>query len=538
MLRLLLLLFLSPSFLNAQTWVWERALGTNTNDLFGGIAASANGLYLGGSFEGNLNLGTTSINSQGDKDIFITKLGSETGIPEWTVQAGGLDEDRIFSMDVLNNGNLILCGAFWDEISFDALSVSPTMASRAAFLSCYDANGEIQWAKALSSAGNLQANKVQGLANGDFVLCGYFSNNLQIENQIINAQGEEDLFVARFDEAGNLLWLRRAGLLGKSRAVDVDGDALGNVYVAGQFDYQIAFSGDTIEAPIIDEDVFLLKYNPQGTELWAMEAGGVFEDLCTALEVDPEGNAYLSGYFTRNLYFGTIDLHTSLFEFAIFLAQVDSTGSPVWARSIGTPESYNYSLDLEFANDRLWLPGYFRGDTQVDWAAMTSGDPLVYDSFIASFAKNGGFIWAQQLAGPQNIFAKDISWHPSTGVYVAGEFQGLLDFDPTSSLNAGQDYDLFVANRGILTSIKSLETKSEIEIYPNPAVDKLYISMSKTPLQIDLLDCSGRSVQQWKNEEVSQGLNLSRKLTTGIYYLKIEQENFGPSYHKVVILKD
>ena len=91
----------------------------------------------------------------------------------------------------------------------------------------YDAAGTLLWARQLASPGYEQAYGVAVTASSVYVT-GYTNNTLPGQT----SAGGNDAFVARYDAAGNLLWVRQFGSAGSDQANGVAADASG-VYVVG-----------------------------------------------------------------------------------------------------------------------------------------------------------------------------------------------------------------------------------------------------------------------------------------------------------------
>lgn len=81
-----------------------------------------------------------------------------------------------------------------------------------------------------------------------------------------------------------------------------------------------------------------------------------------------------------------------------------------------------------------YTTGYFRGNTDFDpgpGTFMLNGGSGGHDIFILKLSAAGNFIWAKQFVGstsPDN--SKSISIDSSGNIYIAGDFQNTVDFDP------------------------------------------------------------------------------------------------------------
>jgi hypothetical protein len=83
------------------------------------------------------------------------------------------------------------------------------------------------------------------------------------DDNTLVTDGFYDLFLAKYDGQGNLLWVRNTGT---SNALDGRGvatDALGNAYVSGYFVGSAQF-GEMTLTNYAFSDIFVAKYDPEG----------------------------------------------------------------------------------------------------------------------------------------------------------------------------------------------------------------------------------------------------------------------------------
>ena len=80
----------------------------------------------------------------------------------------------------------------------------------------------------------------------NLVTGGYFSNTFDMGFGPLSAVGGQDVFLAKYDSAGGLLWNDIGFGPGDDRIYGVDVDQLGNVFAAGTFEDSITFQGTTL----------------------------------------------------------------------------------------------------------------------------------------------------------------------------------------------------------------------------------------------------------------------------------------------------
>ena len=101
--------------------------------------------------------------------------------------------------------------------------------------------------------------------------------------------GGGDVFVARFDAAGNRAWVVQ---FGTERTDWGQGSALapdGGVYVTGFTE------GDLAGPNAGDRDAFVARLAPDGAIAWVRQFGGAATDWTRGVDVDGDGNVYVAG---------------------------------------------------------------------------------------------------------------------------------------------------------------------------------------------------------------------------------------------------
>ncbi len=159
--------------------------------------------------------------------------------------------------------------------------------------------------------------------------------------------------------------------------------------------------------------------------------------------VDASGNLYVVGGYT-----GTINVNpggtsatnlTSAGGTDGFIAKYTSSGSLVWASSLGSTGAdgvYGIALD---GSGNVYVTGYFSNTVDFDFSqqgtsSFTSAGGT--DIFWAKYSSAGGF---QAVAIPDNGVTNDIGYEitvdGSGNVYLTGYFTGTVDFDPSTSVS-------------------------------------------------------------------------------------------------------
>lgn len=196
------------------------------------------------------------------------------------------------------------------------------------------------------------------------------------------------------------MWSAGGGGVGTDGATGVAVDNAGNAYVTGHYNVSAMF-GLTVLTSAGADDIFVAKYDPAGTPLWVVSAGGANADMVAGIGVDAAGNAYITGNFSGSATFGTHVL-TSTGGFDVFVAKLATAdGTFDWATSAGGTFDDNANAISVDAGGNTYATGAFifsaTFGTTILTANASPADTTSYtspDAFIAKLGPSGAVLWA------------------------------------------------------------------------------------------------------------------------------------------------
>jgi hypothetical protein len=323
------------------------------------VVDSAGNRYLTGSFRERATFGAASgavtLTSRGQDDAFIVKLDA-TGALVWVRQIGGIMMDQGRGLALAGDGSLYVTGLFNATANFVGSNVRLSSRGQSdIFIARYSRDGELIWALRAGGTATDNGVRIAVDGSGNAVATGNISNQATFADSdspaaaTLTSAGKIDIFIAKYDSQGRLIWARQAGGSGNDsgRAVAVAGS--GDIYLGGGFSAVARFSspGGSIDLSSAgSDDLFVARYNPDGMLDWAQRGGGANSDRALAITLDAQQNSYITGFFTNAAIFGSFNLTGQGKE--IYLAKLGPDGSflqAVSAGGAGRDEAYGVARD-------------------------------------------------------------------------------------------------------------------------------------------------------------------------------------------------
>jgi len=247
-----------------QLWFRRMDGPLNGDDYVNDVAVDTSGnVIVAGETEGNF----------GDYD-FLTVKYSGAGDTLWAVtyDGNGTGSAGGYSLDVDTPGNIYVTG-YEDTTGQNDFTISTIK---------YDTSGALQWSKRQANYSDYSFDRsVAVLSNGQILTAGTVWGN------------DYDLRLQTYQPDGSAGWQYSYDGVSNSweTARFLFQDDMGNIYIGGT-----SWDGDY--------DVFAAKFDPNGMLLWSNRSDGGYgsTDTPLAMAVDDNGNIYFAGYTYNGSY--------------------------------------------------------------------------------------------------------------------------------------------------------------------------------------------------------------------------------------------
>jgi hypothetical protein len=454
---------------------WAAGAGGTApgNDVAYAVCTDSIGsVYVAGAFHSpTIKFGTTTLTRVANDDIFLVKYDSN-GVVKWAKSVGGTGADDALALCSDRRHHIYMTGYFSStNITLGSTTLTNTNSgTNDIFLAQYDTSGTLNWAKSAGGTGDDRGKAVTTDRLGNAFITGSFASaTMTVGTSVLTNSASTNLFVAKYDANGNVLWANAAGGPGFASGSGISADSAGNSYFTGTYGPPSVSFGTNTLLDTGASDVLVVKYDPSGNTRWAKRIGGRLAETAGGIHFDGALNSFVCGSYTSDtLGFGTIFL----------------------------------------PNDSI----------------ATS------DIFVAKYDTLGNIEWANKAGGPKADFGNAVTSDPRGDAFVAGSFQSpIVPSIGTSELDNLGIQNAFLAKiQGPPLGIKNYTLGMEaISVYPNPARDAVTLQLSKSlnhPFTVSIYDQTGQEVRRLSHLSSSQIIIPKENLQSGIYYFILRDE--------------
>lgn len=239
-----------------------------------------------------------------------------------------------------------------------------------------------EWNKTFGGARDDTARSVQQTPDGGYILAGWTESY---------GAGKKDAWLIKTDANGDERWNKTFGGKGNDAANSVQQTSDGGYIIAG---YTESYGAGK-------HDVWLVKTDEKGVELWNRTFGGIENDEASSVQQTSDGGYILAG----NTY--------SSGAFNAWLIKTDANGSQVWSRT--GDDMWNLKIGISAANsveearDRGYI---FAGMTSVE-----GGAPLA--AWLVKTDESGNEQWNTTFGGKAD-WANSVRQTSDGGYVLAG----------------------------------------------------------------------------------------------------------------------
>ena len=297
-----------------------------------------------------------------------------------------------------------------------------------------------EWAKNCSS-GLAGSYSIETDLQNNSIVTGYFQGSTDFDPSASTAtlvsSGSFDAFVAKYDLNGNYQWAFKIGSGGDDQAMGIAVDELGNSFVAGRYWGMVDFDPSAATFNLGGGGLFMAKYSPAGTLVWAKSIGGIYDPQLKEgknIRLDKNKNIILGGFFYNTVDFdpssGVASLSSVTGSYSdAFIAKYDSLGNYIWAKSFGASQDDNIASIALDQDNNIIAAGYYKDSVDFDLSSgifTMTGGPFG-SGFLAKYDSAGNFNWAGDIK--TGGFLNRLETDSSNNILMTGVYSGTTDFD-------------------------------------------------------------------------------------------------------------
>lgn len=303
-----------------------------------------------------------------------------------------------------------------------------------------------QWNWAASAGGGGNVDFCYGIATdsqGNAYWVGSLAGTVDFGCGTIT-DGNSDVmgFIAKRAPDGTCAWVRAITVgFNDAWAYGVAIDADDRIYVTGSYNGNADFGDGVTLGSLGSDDIFLARYNTDGTCLWARRAGSsASSDEARGVAVSADGGVFIAGFSGgTTIGFDGISIPNAGNFRQLVIARYDSTGTVQWARASAGNGQGKTCRAISVSGDRLFVTGQVGGSTATyDGLALTPAASGAY-LYVLAAGLDGDGLWARSF-GTGDHEGMGISADTLGNVFVAARLWGSL-FLPDDTLTSVSSND-------------------------------------------------------------------------------------------------
>jgi regulation of enolase protein 1 (concanavalin A-like superfamily) len=236
-----------------------------------------------------------------------------------------------------------------------------------------------KWSKIYGGTGKDQAYSIIQTHDLGYAIVGYTESY---------GVGQDDVWIIKTDEYGNELWNKTYGGIKRERGYDITQTGDNGLIIIG---YTETY-GEGLY------DVWLIKTDEFGNEIWNKTYGGYDYDLGSAIIETDDGGYVLAGYTSSQ---GPLNCN-------VWIIKTDQQGNMIWNKTIGG-NICESSFSLVATEDRYVIVGYTE--------SFGAGD---YDGWVIVVDHQGNMIWNKTYGGKSTDVFRSIRKTNDNGFIIAG----------------------------------------------------------------------------------------------------------------------
>ncbi len=401
---------------------WARGFSGNEVITPTDIMVDNSGVWVFGQFEGSADFMGKIVNSAGETDLFLARL-SESGSLDTLITIGGPGAELAGEIMSDGNGNALICGSFTGDVDFGSL---PKNASEKgdAFIARVDPGMDFTGFNNPDGIGFEIFNCMCRDSNGNIWAAGSFTERITIGGDILYSIGSGDALIIKYDRDLNVMFgISGGGGHYFDEAVRMAAIDGGDVYVAGHYGDLFFINGKGVNS-WGNGDIFLLSFDESDQIRILKSYGHEYNERVFSLTTYGD-KLLMSGDYDKKTQFGETVRYSNSARDGYYI-QLDADGNVEWTENNGGigDDATTYFAKDDLGN--LILGGWFKSGLSLGSVThWTSQGP---NAFIAKIDPLGNDSFAK-TAGARGVdLITNIFTDMDGSIYSCGYFSDKAAF--------------------------------------------------------------------------------------------------------------
>jgi len=430
--------------------------------------------------------------------LWLAKFDDASNIL-WAIQGSSSQADENADLKVSSDGSIYWSGTFWQNGQFGDFTIQPTIQQKSIFILKINNEGEVLNGISLSGRGAKDIGEMEFDDANNLYFTGNFMDSIQLADTVFVANGN-DIFISKMDANFNFKWWKQIRGTNISNGKGLGYLSSKEIIVAGDFQGELVLESDAISTRPTAEDLFYAKLDGDGNLIFLKKAGGVYPARCKTVEVDDNNNFYITGNHRgvikvdENLQIETDGLNDNF-----FLLSLDGNGDSRWGKSLGSKQ--NDEIEGAFISDNeIFLAGNYAEEMTIDSTNLPFPENLLNNAFFAAVSIDDGSLnWIHTTEGSDFILGKTII-QAGGKTFIGGDYSNDIAVDDQVFFSRGF-FDFFVGEISPSGSVSTSEIlESQLIFYPNPTSGSLNFHDSIKNADVTLYSITGKIIRTFQNQ--------------------------------------
>jgi len=345
---------------------------------------------------------------------------------QWIKQLGGDSWDISAGVVCDSKNNLYVAGSFFNTLNCGSKKIK-SVGNRDVFVAKFNEKGDLKdiWTGGGKNNDNITC--ISTTSEDNVVIGGVISDTAIFDKQKINGIGQR-LFVADLDLKGKYAWISTISVNGSATMYSICADRQGNIYVSGVFNNTLLAGSQKIKTHG-GKDIFIARLNKTGTVEKLFALGSEGNDSPGSLSVDNSDNLFIAGVLSEPFENDSIKYlpGSSLTTTYAYLIKFDFNFNKIWSRSISGENYCQISSVKNDVSGNIYVCGSFNLKLHlIDTVLVSKGRT---DAFLLKYNSEGKREWCRSFGSWYYDYANNINIDNLGGAYVTGSLGDTLLID-------------------------------------------------------------------------------------------------------------